>query len=282
MAEATADDVITLVYTSGTTGPPKGAMLTNANFAFCDRACSSVARRGCPTAGRPNPTTSSSPTSRCATSPSGSSRRGTSVSVRCRAQLRRVDRDGHEQPPRGPADAVLRRAADLGEAARRRADQGQRRQPAQADDAPRSGCGRRARSAGRRSPTAATTRRSSRLRYAVLVPARAPAAARSASACAAAATRRRARHRSPRGARVLHRHRRPGVRALRHDRELGDRHGQLPRPDEARHGRRAVPRHRAAASTRRPARSRPSTPAASPATGASRTRRPRRSPTTAG
>jgi long-chain acyl-CoA synthetase len=35
MAEATADDVITLVYTSGTTGPPKGAMLTNANFAFC-------------------------------------------------------------------------------------------------------------------------------------------------------------------------------------------------------------------------------------------------------
>ena len=34
MAEATPDDVITLVYTSGTTGPPKGAMLTNTNFAF--------------------------------------------------------------------------------------------------------------------------------------------------------------------------------------------------------------------------------------------------------
>ena len=34
MAEATDDDVITLVYTSGTTGPPKGAMLTNANFQF--------------------------------------------------------------------------------------------------------------------------------------------------------------------------------------------------------------------------------------------------------
>ena len=30
-----ADDVMTLVYTSGTTGPPKGAMLTNANAAFC-------------------------------------------------------------------------------------------------------------------------------------------------------------------------------------------------------------------------------------------------------
>ncbi len=35
MAEATPDDVITLVYTSGTTGPPKGAMLTNSNFAYC-------------------------------------------------------------------------------------------------------------------------------------------------------------------------------------------------------------------------------------------------------
>ena len=34
MNQATGDDVITLVYTSGTTGPPKGAMLTNANFAF--------------------------------------------------------------------------------------------------------------------------------------------------------------------------------------------------------------------------------------------------------
>ena len=35
MDEAEADEVMTLVYTSGTTGPPKGAMLTNANFDFC-------------------------------------------------------------------------------------------------------------------------------------------------------------------------------------------------------------------------------------------------------
>ncbi len=35
MARATGDDVMTLVYTSGTTGPPKGAMLTNANVRFC-------------------------------------------------------------------------------------------------------------------------------------------------------------------------------------------------------------------------------------------------------
>jgi len=35
MAAAEGDDLMTLVYTSGTTGPPKGAMLTNANAAFC-------------------------------------------------------------------------------------------------------------------------------------------------------------------------------------------------------------------------------------------------------
>ena len=38
MAEATAEDVMTLVYTSGTTGPPKGAMLTNANYHLLRRA----------------------------------------------------------------------------------------------------------------------------------------------------------------------------------------------------------------------------------------------------
>ena len=34
MADAKDDDVMTFVYTSGTTGPPKGAMLTNANSMF--------------------------------------------------------------------------------------------------------------------------------------------------------------------------------------------------------------------------------------------------------
>ncbi len=34
MAEAEASDIMTLVYTSGTTGPPKGAMLDNANADF--------------------------------------------------------------------------------------------------------------------------------------------------------------------------------------------------------------------------------------------------------
>jgi long-chain acyl-CoA synthetase len=35
MAQACDDDVLTLVYTSGTTGPPKGAMLTVANAEYC-------------------------------------------------------------------------------------------------------------------------------------------------------------------------------------------------------------------------------------------------------
>ena len=34
MADATAEDLITLVYTSGTTGPPKGVMINNTNFSY--------------------------------------------------------------------------------------------------------------------------------------------------------------------------------------------------------------------------------------------------------
>lgn len=35
MAAAEPNDIMTLVYTSGTTGPAKGVMLTNANYAYC-------------------------------------------------------------------------------------------------------------------------------------------------------------------------------------------------------------------------------------------------------
>lgn len=45
MATAEADDVMTLVYTSGTTGPPKGAMLTNENVTYCLEALVNNPRR---------------------------------------------------------------------------------------------------------------------------------------------------------------------------------------------------------------------------------------------
>ncbi len=35
MSQARSEDIMTLVYTSGTTGPPKGAMLDNANAEYC-------------------------------------------------------------------------------------------------------------------------------------------------------------------------------------------------------------------------------------------------------
>ncbi len=45
MTAATGDDIMTLVYTSGTTGPPKGAMLSNANVAYCmEKIVDEVAR----------------------------------------------------------------------------------------------------------------------------------------------------------------------------------------------------------------------------------------------
>ena len=50
----------------------------------------------------------------------------------------------------------------------------------------------------------------------------------------------------PRGAGVLHGHRHPRVRALRDDREHRHRHAEPARPGQGRHGRRAVPGHRAA------------------------------------
>ena len=80
---------------------------------------------------------------------------------------------------------------------------------------------RPARSGARRWPTTATTRRSSRIRYAVRLRARVPAVQERIGLrrCRYAVVRRGADR--PRGARVLHRPRRAGVRALRHDRELG-------------------------------------------------------------
>ncbi len=168
----------------------------------------------------------------------------TVVGGRRGAQLRRVDRDRQREPPRGAADVLLRRAAHLGEAARGLADQGQRRHLVQeAHAAVRARPGATG-SGGSRSPTAASTRCRRGLLAARRLGDRVPADARAARPAALPLRRFGRGADRARGARVLHRPRRPGLRAVRHDRELGDRHRQLRRPHEARHGRRAVPRHR--------------------------------------
>lgn len=54
MSSAEPDDVMTLVYTSGTTGPPKGVMLTNSTTAYCiGKIVTSTARY--PDGTAPNP-----------------------------------------------------------------------------------------------------------------------------------------------------------------------------------------------------------------------------------
>ena len=104
------------------------------------------------------------------------------------------------------------------------ADQGQRRHLVQAQGArlraaagrrDRQGQGRQRRQPHRRQPAALRRR----------LPARASGRSRSGSACAVPVRRLRRGADRARGARVLHRHRRPGLRALRDDREhrRGDR-----------------------------------------------------------
>ncbi len=124
MADAQPDDVMTLVYTSGTTGPPKGAMLTNGNIAYCIEKIIRAADR-LPGGRLPGPDDliltylplchvaerlfSTWPLVSCGTV----------------APLRRVDRHRLREPPGGAAHAVLRRPPDLGEAPRRRLIKGQ-------------------------------------------------------------------------------------------------------------------------------------------------------------
>ena len=97
MAAATDDDVMTLVYTSGTTGPPKGAMLTNKNAELLHRQDRQLRR----------------PRSRRPAAPEGPDRHVPPAVPRRRAdlldvddgrrrpgaQLRRVDRDRQREPP---------------------------------------------------------------------------------------------------------------------------------------------------------------------------------------
>ena len=108
---AQPEDLAILVYTSGTTGPPKGAMLSHRNVIFQMRNCM-------------HPELSlrwHEDDEQLAFLPLCHVAERTfagfyySLALRRHRQLRREPRDGAGQHPRGAADAFLRRAAHLGE-----------------------------------------------------------------------------------------------------------------------------------------------------------------------
>ena len=116
MAGAVADDVMTLVYTSGTTGPPKGVMLTHANVDFVLRQFVTWPER-LPDGKAPDPrdlVVTYLPLCHLA------ERVFSTWSARARAgrwsTSSRRSTPMDDEPPRGPADHLLRRAADVGEA----------------------------------------------------------------------------------------------------------------------------------------------------------------------
>ena len=196
MAEAANDDVVTLVYTSGTTGPPKGAMLTNANFAFVVGILVSQPER-MPDGRVPGPSdlvVTYLPLCHVAERIFSTWHMvGAGVVLNFAESIETVTANlGEVQPTL--FFAVPRIWEKLHAVV---ADQGQRRQPDEAFRVPPRECGRRRRSAAPRSPTAATTRRAAgcATRSGIRC---CSGRCRNGSDCAGAATHLRARHRSPR------------------------------------------------------------------------------------
>ena len=124
MAEAQSNDVVTLVYTSGTTGPPKGAMLTNANVSFVISSLVNQPER-LPDNRPPGPSdlvVTYLPLCHVAERVFSTWHMvGAGVVLNFAESIETVTTNLREVQP----TSVLRRAAHLGEAARRRADQGQ-------------------------------------------------------------------------------------------------------------------------------------------------------------
>ena len=131
LAEQRPDDLATLVYTSGTTGPPKGAMLTVANVEF---ALKILAFEGAFTDPPPGPddlTLSYLPLAHVA-------ERIFSTWFNAAAATQVNFAESIETVPanlaRGAADGAVRRPPHLGEAARRHRDPALRRHLVQAQD----------------------------------------------------------------------------------------------------------------------------------------------------
>ena len=119
MAETTEDDVLTMVYTSGTTGPPKGALLKVSNVEYCIKVLVEGGGFASPPPSPSDVMLSYLPLCHVA------ERVFTtwfSASAGDPGAFRRVDRDRAGQPARGAADHSLWGATHLGEGARRGAD----------------------------------------------------------------------------------------------------------------------------------------------------------------
>ena len=102
-------DVAVLVYTSGTTGRPKGAMISQDNICAVLASLSHDAVPGLAARRRAHRLPAAVP--HCRTH----DRRVRADRARLGGQLRREPRDGVREPARGSAEPVLRRAARVGE-----------------------------------------------------------------------------------------------------------------------------------------------------------------------
>ena len=165
MAEAGEDDVMTLVYTSGTTGPPKGAMLTNKNAAFCIDVIVNCKDRV--PGGPPDPRdliVTYLPLCHVAERIFSTWTFVSTGAVLNFAESIDVVNDNLREVQPTIFFAV---PAHLGEAPRDRADQGQRRELVEEAVPPLRPPARQAGSAGRRWPTAASTPSASRVLYAI-------------------------------------------------------------------------------------------------------------------
>ncbi len=212
VAAAGPEDIATIVYTSGTTGPPKGVVLTHGNI-VCDAATSSEATL------RVREATSTSCSCRWRTPSRRSSSGSSAIVPRPHHRVRREHRQLAENLPRGAAALHLRGAARVREGLRREsspAREARRRRSSGGSSTGRSASGGRSRGSKQaqaadpgRARRPERARRQAGVREAPGGPRRADALLRLGRRAALAGDRR-----------VLPRRRHPHPRGLRPDRDL--------------------------------------------------------------